>query len=175
LKVYFYNTYIICWWFLFSFDRNGISEIWFEVVVMFTYSCVHDTHTGTHAIYLIHMCTDFQFNCILCSLIFILLPVVCLWIVVFETFPQPETQLYFLQKTVIFIVCMCSMCVIYRIYDTYSEGSLHNSISERTTKQTLTHQYLFLFLSVAHTTCFDPCWVIIRRMMNTSIVNWIVS
>lgn len=103
--------YIICWWFLFSSDRNGISVIWFEVVVIFTYACVRDTHTGTHALYLIHMCTNFQFNCISCSLILILLPVVCLSITAFETFPQPEAQK--LQKTVAYLYLITSMLTLY--------------------------------------------------------------
>jgi hypothetical protein len=53
-----------------------------------------------------------------------------------------------------FRVCIL-LCVIYRIY-VYIESSLHNSITERTTKYTLICQHLVLF--VGHATCFDPCF-----------------
>jgi hypothetical protein len=36
-------------------------------------------------------------------------------------------------SNLVFIVCIL-LCVIYRIYDVYNEGSLHNSICEETTK-----------------------------------------
>jgi hypothetical protein len=49
----------------------------------------------------------------------------------------------------IFILCIL-LCVIYRIYDIYSKDSLHNNISERTTKYTLMCQHSVLFVAHAH-------------------------
>jgi hypothetical protein len=52
--------------------------------------------------------------------------------------------------------------VSYIGYMLYNEGSLHNSICEKT-KYTLSYQNLFYFSVDA--ACFGPYWAIIRRTM----------
>jgi hypothetical protein len=55
------------------------------------------------------------------------------------------------------------------VWDIYNKGSLTQQYFWRNNKID-TNVSTFLFLFVAHTTCFAPyCWVIIRHIKNTSI------
>jgi hypothetical protein len=69
--------------------------------------------------------------------------------------------------TGIFMMCIL-LCVIYKIYDIYNRRSLHNSISQKKTNETLWYQHLFIRY---RRNMFRPLhWVIIRHMIIQALV-----